>query len=1399
MSTPPAYYESVREGAAKRWVQLEQDKELAGPWHQLFKQVQSPRHVLSELLQNADDAGATEASVRVEDQKFIFEHNGDDFSEEHFASLCRFGYSSKRALHTIGFRGVGFKSTFSLGDCVKLFTPSLSICFNRNRFTEPHWLSEEFDTKGKTCITVEISDNPRRTQVERNFDEWLASPLSLLFFNNIRQLQIADRVVFWEKLDSGPVSDSEWMSLNEDQDQVYLLVRSGLEEFPKEALDEIRQERMLDNDDDCDLHSCKIEIVLGAKGRLYVVLPTGVETTLPFACNAPFVQDPARLKIKEPEFSPTNLWLLKRIGSLAASTMFQWLGKTEMSTTGRAEAYNLLPDVNRDDGSLEGLCGAKIEEEFDVSIETKPLLLTECGDLTIKDKCVAIPKEIIEIWSAKQATTILDKSLRPALTKHVDQVNLTKLLNWEVIELIDKKALLIALESNHLPRPDTWKQLLNLWVYVAPEIEKDFFNKLKNKIRIVPVQGQDNLYSSSEVVRLGEKKLLQSENDWKYLANYLIVLNPNWPRFLADQRRTASEHNDKFAKTVVETAYSVLEKLGLNTTSDTSKVIDQVAEKIFSQNSIGISECVQLAQIAAKFGATVSNSFQFVTSDNKRKPVEKGILFDDNGTLGDLLPEQERLTNVLHASYSEQNNSCSREDWLRWVSSGRAKLLSFIPLKQSNLHFNRRSDLDRHLKQNGFIDLPQHEYKNPSFDVCDWNFKNTYWEYWENIKVENPAIWASIAERIFAEKESYWSSTSSLRIIERASNGNERKLNAQGMNTSWVTKFRDLPCLPDMRKIHRKPHELLRRTPATESLIYAEDFVHNSLDIEVNQPLLDLIGVRNTPTGPDRILNCLRALSNTESPPVHEVEKWYNLLDQFLDHCPTEDFEKIRKAFKLEKLILTQNGVWEASPGVFLAAKEDDVPDVEIIRGTVTRLALWRKIGVADRPTTKLAIDWLRSLPVNSAVGKNKLRICALLARFPNLIWEETRRWLNVVDEWVPIDELHYSLTMQNLLDPWEHLFQSVKQQTANFRMLTAETAYDPPFSQVPTLAARVEERLCGNEEIVADAISNEWLTVLGRELCRIKLDTEDETHRVKTQAERLAHTKWHETQSLEITPYIDGKPAGTPCQKEVLWLNQTLYVKNSMQSAKLAKLVPDEIGKFFDRPDIKSALDYSFGRPTEAVREYLVENFSLHPVDPLETSGESTGQEGGLQDEPISTNKFGGNQETGNSNSSNVEGARDSGSSTDSNQVGNNNIQTKSLRQNGPVKSYKPEIIERFFTSRGFKKESENLFTHKDGSRIVRYNDHPFPWRLHSAVACDDRSYWSKDHCWEHKPLQLEADKYHLIEENPDTYSLVLADNEGNPIEVTGHKLSSMKDKGKIVLYPAAYRLVFKYDSRAQ
>ncbi|MYI72192.1 MAG: DUF3883 domain-containing protein, partial [Synechococcus sp. SB0673_bin_10] len=68
---------------------------------------------------------------------------------------------------------------------------------------------------------------------------------------------------------------------------------------------------------------------------------------------------------------------------------------------------------------------------------------------------------------------------------------------------------------------------------------------------------------------------------------------------------------------------------------------------------------------------------------------------------------------------------------------------------------------------------------------------------------------------------------------------------------------------------------------------------------------------------------------------------------------------------------------------------------------------------------------------------------------------------------------------------------------------------------------------------------------------------------------------------------------AGPPRQRDVLWLNDDLFYADLSQ-AKLAKLIPEEIGKCFGLEDIKAALDYSFRRSAQDVQEYVEANFDL-------------------------------------------------------------------------------------------------------------------------------------------------------------------------------------------------------------
>lgn len=1219
-------------------------------------------------------------------------------------------------------------------------------------------------------------------------------------------MRVGDAEVHWRSIGAGPVPNSEWMALGEENGTAFLLIRSTAEPFPDEALAEVRQERMLAVEEEADFLRCKVEIVLGAKGRLFVVLPTGVETALPFACNAPFIQDPARLKIKDPETSPTNRWLLQRAGELAATSMLAWLNRSDTPDAERARAYGLFPDVNREDNSLEGVCGTIIEEAFAGSIDGQPFLLTDGGSLVASGQSIALPEPILEVWSPQQAAALFDEEGRPPFSRDVAATHRQRLLHWRAVEEIDKPKLLATLQARHLPRPETWHRLLNLWAYVAPEITAYWSAVPPAALRIVPVEGKDVLYAAADVVRLGEGKLLASENDWQFLAEHLVVLHHAWPRFLADQRRTAAERAEAAWLRTVNAAHAVLKMIGLDDNADVIRVIDRVAAEFFAKKSVSIAGCAQLAHVAAKLGAAAGDNFRYVTRDRRLRSLKDHVLFDEDGRVEELVPEAKRESLLLHSEYIRAFSSCSREEWMKWVATGRAGLHALPPLVERDTTVFGRAKIETELRKRGALHEPAYQYKTDHFVIVDWDFDEACWRYWNDLAKSDGHIWVAIAERIVAQAASYWSGARSARVIQVATTGNTRSIIAEPISPSWILRLRDVPCLRDTRGFRQKPGDLLRRTPETESLIDVEAFVHNSLDRETTRPLLELLGVRSTPTGPDRLLNCLRALAMSEKPPTHEVERWYRRLDQMVDTCSTEAVQKIKEAFRSERLILTEKGAWATVSSVFLSSDEDDVPGAAIIRESVENLTLWRKLDVAERPTAALAIGWLKELPSGQKLSQGDLpRVRALLVRHPVRVWEECGHWINLAGEWAATDGLSYALTMQSLI-PWSHLHEWVKQRTADLQRLSVEVTGATPFSTRPALATRVEDRFHRDPLVRGEPEERAWLTTLGAELCRIELDTEPETDRVRAVARQLVSTRWQRAPGLEIIPYIEGTPAGTPRRADVLWLERVIYV-NELPKAKLAKRVPEEIAKVFGRPEIKAALDYSFERSPEDVRAYLEENFKLAPADHArgtEASEHVSAPE--ATSAPNEESEAAGSR-TLTTIAANTAKATNAVGGTPPEVTGDLAYETDDQeeadgaavdRPRPPQKPSEPSIIERFAAAHGFRRDGEGRFFHADGSWIAKTNDDRFPWERRSSSGNIVRYYWPKDHCLDLAPLVLEADIWGLIDRRPDVYALILSDAHGEPIEMAGFHLRELRDHQKLKLYPAAYRLVVEGDEHA-
>jgi len=1409
MTDRPVYFEHIRRKAAQRWVQLEQDPELAGPWHQLFKQVQSPRHVVSELLQNADDAGATEASVNIGDNEFVFSHNGQDFIEEHFASLCRFGYSNKRALHTIGFRGVGFKSIFSLGDEVRLFTPTLSVSFHRTRFTEPVWIGRNGNMSSRTEVRVGIKDEHRQRELEKNLEEWLRSPASLLFFRSIRCLRIGQQEVRWISGGPEPVRNSEWMALSANLDTKYLLLRSEAEDFPDDALDEIRQERMLSVEEDPSFPPCRIEIILGMEGRLFVILPTGVKTKLPFACNAPFVQDPARVKIKDPEISPTNRWLLKRAGELAANGMLEWLRREDLEIESRCKAYALFPDVDRNDNSLEGCCATIVEEAFEETIRNERFLLTEDGNLVAREECISVPSEILGIWTPNQVTKLFDKNNRPILHRNISSADREKLINRSCFEELDKTDILNVLESKHLPRPGTWRQLLALWVYVSGDVTGHHYHYNHSGVRIVPVQGKDVLYAAGDVIRLGEKKLLQSDDDWEFLSEHLLVIARGWLRFLREQRYKAEQQKNDALGQQVAAASAVLKALGLDDSSDVSRVIEQVAEDVFSQGECPLEDCVRLAQIAAKLGASARNSFQFVTRNGDRKSIDQHIIADVNGDLDRFVTDEWRKEHVLHDEYWRKFTSCTESEWRQWIISGRSGLLTFVPLIPVKYHVRDRYRVMILLSEHGFDGEPNFQYRSNNFTVDDWDFDEELWDHWESSAEKNAEFWGHLFTRILAQPKAYWSKSLSAKVWQNGYTYKKPVTN-EDLLPSWIVKFRSLPCLRDTRGHYRQPAELLRRTPETESLLEVESFVRAEDDNEHTRPLLIKLGVRDTPTGPDRLLDRLRDLATVANPPVYEVEKWYHRLDQLFDKCSTEECRQIKDSFASNKIILTENSGWARTAEVFLDADEEDVPEAAVVHASVRHLTLWRKIGVADRPTAELALDWLQSLPSGQKLSQDELRrVRSLLPRYAERIWRECGHWLNLEGEWIPVDSLEFKLTMQSLT-AWKHLFPQIRQKTADLQKLSYEVCQQHPFSELRSLAASIEDRFRDDFVNLSARVQKAWITALGNGLRRIALDDEDETKRIRELAGRLAKTGWQVATGLKTVPYIDGTPAGTPRPVDVLWKDELLYVEDR-PVARLFKLIALELARPFERPDIAEAVKACVERSPKFISEYLETNFKLvspEELNPL--NNEETGRDAAEAEDEESqmlsettpeeesvTGHEEDQAEAGNSGESLSTVTPESGDGQGDDNGHEVESGGSSPPRKPPSKPPKPRLIERFAMARGYARDGSDRFYHPNGSWIQKTANKSFPWERYSASGELQQCYWTRDHCIECEPLQVDADVWELCDKHPEKYTLLLTDPRGEPVEFPGRLLRELRDRGRLTLYPAKYRLVYDREGK--
>ena len=1327
--SPPEYFMRIQDEARKRWDQLEADPALAGPWRQLFRQVQSLRHVLSELLQNADDAGATWVKTRINNGVFEFIHNGEDFNEETFRSLCQFGLSNKRHLHTIGFRGVGFKSVFSLGPRVEIFTPTLAFAYDHNRFTEPTWIKTsrfyEF-----TNFQIRIDNESKLDFLMAELKRWQESPIPLLFFQNILNLDVQDLPIEKKIVGKGPVPDSEYVRITNPEIDEILCFRSKPEDFPKEAVDEIREER---GSTDILLPPISVQVVLDSSftQRLYTVLPTDVMPKVPFSFNGPFIQDPSRKEIKHPINSPTNSWLLKKIGRLAADTMEKWLKNSNLPLGDRALAYSLMPWPIVADGSLAHESTKIILEGFFERIsEDAELLLCFDGSLSNKQNTIALPDAILDTWGAKEALTIFSPGKDKAIAREVTKKTRQKLSRWNLLKIIEREDVyneLLKRSTQGIASPTNLECLVYLWSYLHPLIRDWTLRSNLEKLPIVPISGRKKLYPAEKALSVGGKESRILEDDWKFLMGKIDIVDPNWNRFINSSISDVID-DVELNKKKLNQAKELFNELKLHQKVGLEQLIAAVSDRVFGYEDPG-AEGIQIAHIAARGNVTIPKSFKYLCQDDCWRSANTELIIEGKEDLLSLFPYSWLKSQLISASYEKDMDIHNRNIWLQWSRDGsKSKLLGFpMPLRKlENKRYFGKRNCEKFCKERGGKAPTQFHLKSDYFIINDHDWDESLWSLWIERADEDSQTWKRLGSAIIVNWSNEWSNRQQAKL-RQVGRTYTYPVDHGRLNAAWLHKLKNLPCLPDNFGRPSIPAELCRMTPDTRPLYNIERFVHPDFDKPEYENILDLLGVRSQAKSIEPLLNRLRDLSRTDSPPITHIVDLYRAIDQVLLRMDSESANELRDIFKKESIIYTDDEGWESLENVFHDNPEN-IPGVKIIHPEARNLAMWDRLEIIKRPTLEMAIEWLKKIPLGDMLNRSdKSRVAQILKSAPETVWQKCNAWIDASGKWTEQRNFKWRVSERRIT---YDLFDSIKMCTSDFSILGSSASEFCKKVGLIQLEFALEQRL---KRFIPAITSSKpsWIGALGNTLDRLRYpDKGSDLEKIKSQVEedkrmgtRLSNSGWQPVLELVMVPYLDNQPAGTERASKVVWHDGTIYIEGEAPSHH--RELVGEISRHFQTSEAKRAVIDCIDRDSSWIAAYANEHLDLEDEGELpEIEIDELDQEKiELKDiyRDVHEDDSGIIEKVDLGEIS--EEAEQTLEEFDIDMVDEENYQ-ETHRTKKPRQVKLKDIFANYLSESGFEwSESRNCFIHPDGTLIRRANP-PFHWVAYNN-GTETARYW--------------------------------------------------------------------------
>lgn len=316
--------------------------------------------ILVELLQNADDAGANNVLITQYNDTLIVANNGRPFSESDIIAISRSGSSKKKRGETIGYRGVGFKSTSFLTNDIVIYSEEIRFTFSKSKTASslstdidkvptirvPFLYEEhEYDNiysvlreKGYKTVFVFVKANP--SLVEEELRRLTVD--FMLFLRSINNIEIA---VKGKKLLSIARKQQEWGTEIQGNSNKWAVLSETNIAFAIEN----EQLSKVHNDNSC----------------FYCFLPTYDNVLFPIIANADFSTDPSRKHIIQDERSN---YALDSLGKQLAQIVYKTFQTPTRFYQNVLEIFNETVSFNQ--------INIYLKERFDNEIKKGTIILS---------------------------------------------------------------------------------------------------------------------------------------------------------------------------------------------------------------------------------------------------------------------------------------------------------------------------------------------------------------------------------------------------------------------------------------------------------------------------------------------------------------------------------------------------------------------------------------------------------------------------------------------------------------------------------------------------------------------------------------------------------------------------------------------------------------------------------------------------------------------------------------------------------------------------------------------------------------------------------------------------------------------------------------------------------------